>query len=219
MKEMLDYYSKDGEHLGSMEKKRMHQLMIREYKKKGKITIRHKDVKLILMTSKGRIVLQRRSKWKGSNSGMWDKTVGGHVQSEDVPDLSMLKECSEELGIPATIVDNKDFLHAVATTDLRVLGILTKLVYLDNFQSSRTDSKGKKWIEPSMTQFYIGYYDGTIKFIDSESCGIQVFTANELTEEMKSYPKSFTDDMKYIMKKFNKHLKPAPRKVKHVLND
>jgi len=219
MKEMLDYYSEQGELLGSMEKKRMHTLMMREYRKKGKITVRHKDVKLILMTSNGRIVLQRRSKWKGSNQGMWDKTVGGHVQTNDVSDLTMLKECSEELGIPATVVSNDNFKQMVATTDLHVLGILTKLEYLDNFQSSRIDSKGKKWIEPAMTQFYIGYYDGTINFIDTEACGIQMLSPDELKEEMKNHPKSFTDDMRYILKRYKNKLKPAPKKVAKVLND
>ena len=56
----------------------------------------------------------------------------------------MLKECSEELGIPSTVVSNEEFERTVATTDLHILGILTQLVYLDNFQSTRMGNDGKK---------------------------------------------------------------------------
>jgi len=219
MQEMLDYFSEEGELLGSMEKKAMHEKMRQEFMKKGKITVRHSHVRLILMNSKGRLILQRRSKWKGDNAGLWDKTIGGHVTSGDSEDLTILKECAEELGIPATVVENERFENTVAVTDLHILGVLTKLVYLDNNQSTRIDKKGKKWIEPNRTQFYIGYYDGPIRFIDSESCGIQVYTLDELDEEMKASPETFTEDMKYIMKKFREILKPAPQHVKKVLND
>jgi len=218
-KEMIDYYSEEGELVGSMEKKRLHEQMRNEYSKKGKITVRHKHVRLILMTSQGRVVLQRRSKWKGDNAGLWDKTIGGHVTSGDTYDLTMLKECAEELGIPATVVKPNEFEHASSVTDLKVLGILTPILSLDNYQSTRGGLNQKKWVEPHMTQFYIGYYDGPIKFIDKESCGIQVFTAQELEDELKKHPEMFTEDMLYIIKKFKNIMKPAPEKREHVLND
>ncbi|MBT4540783.1 NUDIX domain-containing protein [Candidatus Woesearchaeota archaeon] len=218
-KEMVDYYSYEGELIGSMEKKKMHEKMRNEYFKKGKVSVRHKHVRLILMTSKGRVILQKRSKWKGDNPGMWDKTIGGHVTSGDSYDLTMLKECAEELGIPATIVSNEEFKNAVAVTDLQVLGVLTPLTNLDNYQSTRGITDKEKWIEPHMTQFYIGYYDGHIKFIDKEACGIQIFDIDELKDDLKKYPKTFTEDMKYIVKKFKHLIKPAPKKVEHVLND
>ena len=44
-------------------------------------------------------------------------------------------------------------------------------------------------------------------------------TAEELEEEVKESPQLFTEDMKYIIKKFKHILKPAPKKVMHVLND
>jgi len=219
MKEMLDYYSFQGELIGSMEKKNLHKKMRAEYLKKGKITVRHKHVRLILMTSNGRVILQRRSKWKGDNAGLWDKTIGGHVTSGDDYELTMLKECAEELGIPSTVVIPELFKKTVAVTDLHILAVLTPILTLDNYQSTRTDKDKGKWTEPNMTQFYIGYYDGPIKFIDSESCGIQVFTPEELAEELKKYPENFTEDIHYILKKFKKYMKPAPKKIEHVLND
>jgi isopentenyldiphosphate isomerase len=218
MNEMLETYSAEGENVGSVEKSEIHAKMKDEYTKSGKVTLRHKDVKLIVLTSSGRIILQRRSKWKGDNPGKWDKTIGGHVTESDSFDLTMLKECAEELGIPATIVKPEEFEHTVQVTNLYVLGILEKLSYLDNFQSKREQANGTFWVEPSMTQFYIGYYDGAIRFIDKESCGIQVFTLKELEQEMAENPNAFTDDVKYIVEKFKDKIKPIEQKREHVLN-
>ena len=131
----------------------------------------------------------------------------------------MLKECAEELGIPATVVKKEFFERTVSKTDLHVLAVLTKLTELDNYQATYTVKGKNKWVEPQMTRFYIGYYDGAIKFIDNEACGLQTFTAEELEEEVKESPQLFTEDMKYIIKKFKHILKPAPKKVMHVLND
>ena len=218
-KEMLDYYSYEGELIGSMEKKKMHEQMRKEFQKKGKVSVRHKHVRLLLMTSNGRLILQKRSSLKGDNKGMWDKSVGGHVTAGESFDLSMLKECAEELGIPTTIVKEEEFDKAVSVTDLQVIGILKRLTYLDNNQSVRGNSKKGKWTEPNMLQLYIGYYDGHIKFIDKEACGIQIYGIEELEKEIKRNPNEFTEDLKYMVKKFKHLIKPAPKKVKHVLND
>jgi len=218
MVELLEIYSDEGEHIKNVDKKESHITMRDEFFKTGKSTLRHKDIKLLLMTSTGRLILQRRSKWKGDNAGMWDKTVGGHVTAEDSYDITALKECAEELGIPATIVKSEEFDHVVSVTDLNVLGLLKKAKYLDSYKSSRLLHNGKKWIENSMTTFYVGYYDGAIRFIDKESCGIQVFTIEELEQEMNDFPDAFTDDMKYIVKNLKQFIKPAPKKIEHEIN-
>lgn len=46
-----------------------------------------------------------------------------------------------------------------------------------------------------MTTIYLGYYDGPIKFVDGESCGIEVFSLNELEEELKKNKERFTEDV------------------------
>ena len=59
-KEILDFYSEEGEHLGAMEKKKLHEKMRKEYSKKKRVTVRMKHVYLILMNSKGKLILQKR---------------------------------------------------------------------------------------------------------------------------------------------------------------
>ena len=210
--ENLDVYSLKGKLVRHKEKKATHEEMRKEYYEKGKITTMHKHVGVLLANSKGRVILQRRSKWKGDNAGLWDKTIGGHVQAGEDFDLTLLKECAQELGIPATIVKEEEFQRAAETTNLHILAIVKKLGMVDNFQSKRLGPDGKTWVEPNISAFYIGYYDGTIWFIDAESCGLQVFTIDELKEEMKKNPGAFTEDVKYMMQKWGHLIKPVEKK-------
>jgi 8-oxo-dGTP pyrophosphatase MutT (NUDIX family) len=53
-------------------------------------------VQLLLCGSDGRILLQRRRDDK-ENGGLWDKSVGGHVQAGESFDDALLREANEEL--------------------------------------------------------------------------------------------------------------------------
>ncbi len=212
--ELLDIYNWEGEFVGRKEKKLAHEEMRKEFFSTGKIGTKHKHVRLLLMNSKGRVILQKRSKWKGDNPGLWDKSVGGHVPSNNKFDLTILKECSEELGIPATIVKAEEFESVVKTTNLNILAIIRKIDSIDNYQSKRKTTEGKEWTEPSMSVFYIGYYDGSIWFIDGESCGIQLFSLKEIGEELEKNPESFTEDIRYFIKKWGSLIKPIEKETK-----
>jgi isopentenyldiphosphate isomerase len=219
IKEFLDIYSDEGEKIGQMEKKEFHEKLRKEFLEKGSASVRHKHVRLLLLNSKGRLILQRRSKWKGDNAGLWDKTIGGHVSTDEDYDLTMLKECSQELGIPSTIVSEREFDGAVRSTNLHILAILKRVTYLDNFKSKRVDQDGKTWVEPGLSVFYVGYYDGPIQFVDGESCGLQLFSPAEINAEIRKDPDKFTDDIKYMLEKFRSILKPVKNKFALVLSD
>jgi isopentenyldiphosphate isomerase len=49
------------------------------------------------MNSAGRIYLQKRSRIKEENTGMYDKTVGGHIVAGDSANMTVVKECAEEM--------------------------------------------------------------------------------------------------------------------------
>ncbi|MFT4304133.1 MAG: hypothetical protein ACMXYG_06200 [Candidatus Woesearchaeota archaeon] len=59
-----------------------------------------------------------------------------------------------------------------------------------------------------MQTVYIGYYDGPIQFIDGESSGIQMYTAEELDKEIKKDSKVFTEDIKILFNKYKTQLVP-----------
>jgi len=59
-----------------------------------------------------------------------------------------------------------------------------------------------------MTTFHVGYYNGSIRFSDGESSGIEVFSLNELKEEIKNNPIKFTEDLKFMISNYESFLKP-----------
>jgi 8-oxo-dGTP pyrophosphatase MutT (NUDIX family) len=160
------------------------------------------------MNSDGRIYLQKRSKIKDENAGLYDKTVGGHVNENDSFDLTAIRECAEELGFPIAIVSGKEFEKAANITDTQIIGIFKQIEILNDFISKRIDKTGSVFKQPFITAMYIGYFDGAIRFVDGESSGIEVFSIDELKEEIKSHPQNFTEDIKYMIKRYEKYIKP-----------
>lgn len=59
-----------------------------------------------------------------------------------------------------------------------------------------------------MSSFYLGYYDGAIRFVDGESSGIKVFSLEDLKEALEKQPEIFTEDIKYMVEKYGSLLVP-----------
>jgi isopentenyldiphosphate isomerase len=208
MAEQLEIYSDKGRFLTIKDKNESHKEMMEEFIKKGKISNKHKHSRALLLTSSGKLILQKRSKWKGDNPGLWDKSIGGHTFKNESFDFTIVRECAEELQIPTTVVKKSDFKHAVNLIDLRVMGLIFQLEINKNDISLRKMQNGRIWEEPSITAYYLGYYDGHIRFARGESSGFRVSTLKEIEEEMQQNPKMFTKDIFYIIKKWKYLIKP-----------
>lgn len=208
MVEELETFSLSGKFLGVENRKKYYYEVKKEFVEKGKITRQVKTVRLLLMNSSGKIYLQKRSKDKSQNPGLYDKTIGGHVSKRDSWNMTTIRECAEELGFAASILDDKEFEKAKTTTNLEVVGLIRKIDKISNFESVRIDKGGNRFILPQITTIYIGYYDGAIRFIDKETSGIEVFSLNELKKEIKQNPDKFTEDIKFMIKKYEKYLHP-----------
>lgn len=209
MVEVLEVYDLKDKYLGDETRKKIYSEMKKEFDKVGKISRKVKSIRVIIMNSKGRIYLQKRSKLKDENPGLYDKTIGGHVPKGDTWDLTTVRECAEELGFPASIVSPDEFEKAIRITDLNIVGILTKIDYISNFQSVRVTKERTRFIQPFMSSIYVGYYDGPMKFVDGESSGIEVFSLKELKEDIKKHPKKFTEDLRFLISRYEKYFKPA----------
>jgi isopentenyldiphosphate isomerase len=183
-----------------------------EFESKGKITKKVKSIRVLLMNSQGRIYLQKRSKRKEVNPGTYDKTIGGHVPAHHSWNMTLIRECAEELGFPASVVSKKEFDESIKVMDISIIGIFKKIDYIKNFESKRKTRGGKIVSQPWITTIYLGYYDGPIRFVDGESTGIEVFSLDELNEEIKNTPEKFTEDIKFMIKKYKKHLVPIKQK-------
>jgi len=211
MTELLEIYNLKGKLIGVKDKKKFYSEIEKEIAKTGKISKKVKSIRAILLNSKGRLYIQKRSKFKEVNPGLYDKTIGAHLRKGDSWDVTLTRECAEELGFPATVVSKNEFDKVIKSTDLTVVGIFKKIGYIPDFKSLRIDRNGKKIVQHWITTLYIGYFDGSIRFVDGESSGIEVFTLDELDNEIKKYPDRFTEDIKVIIKKYKKFIKPIKK--------
>ena len=208
MVEKLDVYDLDGKQIAVLGRKKFYLEIRKEFAKTGKISKQIKSIRCVFMNSNGRIYLQKRSNLKDENPGLYDKAVGGHVALGDSFDMTMIKESAEELGFPVAILPLKDFEKALKVTNLNVIGLFRQVECVNNFESIRRSKDGSFFIQPYICAFYIGYYDGAICFVDGESSGIEVFSLSELKEEIKNNPQKFTEDIKFMVEKYEKYLKP-----------
>lgn len=208
MAELLEIYDLNGKFMKVEERNKFYSKIKDEFAKKGKISRQVKSIRLILMNSSGRIYLQKRSRLKNENPGLYDKTIGGHVPKGFTWDMTVIKECSEELGFPVAVLSPKEFNKVVKSVDLGIIGIFKKIDYVPNFESVRISQHGKKFIQPFITTIYIGYYDGSIRFADGESSGVEALSLEELKREIKNNPNRFTEDLKFMVKKYGKFLRP-----------
>lgn len=211
-KELLEVFNLKERLLGVEERDAFYAKSRLEYEETGKITRQVRTIRLLLMNSQGRVYVQRRSATKSDNAGLYDKTIGGHVPAGFTFDLVVTKECAEELGFPAAVVGGEDFEKAKAAVPLGVIGIFHRIDYQPGFMSARILKSGERFVQPLMNAFYVGYYDGAIRFADGESSGIEVFSPAELKADIAAKPDKYTEDLKYMIKKYGKYLKPIRKR-------
>lgn len=209
--EDLEIYDLEGKFLNTQNRDDFYKEIKEEYEKCGIITRQVKNIRLMLMTSAGRIYVQKRSKEKSENAGLYDKTVGGHVSAGQNWDVTVVLECHQELGFPIVVLPEKQFEQAVKVTDLSIIGMAKLVDHVENYQSVRKTPKGH-FIQPIISNFYLGYYDGAIWFKDGESTGVEVFELKELKEAVVKEPEKFTEDIKMFINSYGHLLVPLIRK-------
>lgn len=210
MKELLEIYDLNNNLIGTQERDSFYEEIRKEFKETGKITKQIKAIRLILMNSSGRIYIQKRSYIKKENPSLYDKTVGGHVMAGHTWYMTVVRECHEELGFPAVVLSEDEFRMALGVTDLSIIGLFRRVDYITNFISVRKIKDGE-FKQPYITSFYIGYYDGAIRFCDGESTGIEVFTLKQLRKRLKDKPDLFTEDIKFMVEKYEKYFVPIQK--------
>ncbi len=202
MSEKLEIFDLDNEPIAIQDRKDYELEIFNEYQSTGAITKKVKAIRLVLMTSQGRIYLQKRSRSKKTNPGLLDKTIGGHVSAGHSYSLTVVKECAEELGFPSSVLDTAEFKKAAKVTNMQIIGIIRLIEILDDFVSKRELGEGNFLLQPYITGIYYGYYDGPIRFVDGESCGIESFSLEELKTELTNHPERFTDDLRFMIEKY-----------------
>lgn len=65
----------------------------------GNPALRHRAVHVLVFDGTGRLFLQKRSARKDTAPGLWDTSVGGHMQPGEQPEEAARREFQEELGV------------------------------------------------------------------------------------------------------------------------
>ena len=86
----------------------------------------HRAAHLWIVSSDGRVLLQRRAEIKESWPGMWDISVAGHVNAGESPVDAAIREAFEELGIALSA---HELAHAGV---LRYQAVLNEGAYIEN---------------------------------------------------------------------------------------
>ena len=95
--ELLEIYTSKGKKTGKKESKS-------EIHRKG---LFHATVHVWIFTKEGKILIQKRSKKKELNPGVWDVSVAGHVKFNENIKKAAKRETLEEIGIN---INTKDLL-------------------------------------------------------------------------------------------------------------
>ena len=157
--ELLDIVDETGAAIGVADRERIH--------REGLL---HRTVHVWLLTPKGELVFQRRSKSKRTWPGMLDATTAGHVNLHEDFETAAMRELIEETGVVARLVE----LHPIARMH-------------DNATDSITGA-----IHNVLRQVYVVHYDGPLAKLKadvSETFGFEAWpiqTVLQLSEEQKS---------------------------------
>lgn len=61
--------------------------------------LRHRAVHMLIFNPAGELFLQKRSRWKDKNPGLWDSSAAGHVDAGETYEQAAARELQEELKV------------------------------------------------------------------------------------------------------------------------
>jgi isopentenyldiphosphate isomerase len=160
-------------------------------------------VNVFLFTEHGELIVQKRSREKKHNPNLLDKSMGGHVKCGDTPSLTAMIETVQELQTPSIVLNNKiDFIKTYRTleTYLTTTAIIEYVSTIDVVLPKLIN--GKIVQVGNRTHIFFWVYGGKVKNVDREAKGILYYGLEDLLEEMKEFPDTFTQDMHFYIKNY-----------------
>jgi isopentenyldiphosphate isomerase len=135
----------------------------------GDPSLVHRVADVLVVNSKGEILLQKRSPNKDIQPGKWDTSVGGHLNIGEDYDSAAYREMAEELGIEGV---NIEFLYAYPLRNA---------------------------IESENVKTYLCSYDGEILFDSVEITETRFWNIKEIEENLGNgiFTPNFEEEFAY----------------------
>ena len=124
-------------------------------------------IAVFLFNSHGEIFIQKRAYTKNHNPGLFDKSIGGHIQEGDTPDYTTMVETIQEMQTPSMVLKNRDdFLKTfnLLKDYLKTVSIIQYIKTESNVLSRVINQK--KVNIANVSSLYFGVYDGRIRPVD-----------------------------------------------------
>ena len=104
----------------------------------------HPVVHLHVFNSRGEVYLQKRPEWKDIQPGKWDTSVGGHIDYGETPELALVREVSEELGI-TEFTPERVGMYVFESRRERELVYVHRMVYDGEINPSKDELDGGRF--------------------------------------------------------------------------
>ncbi len=139
MSEIFDLVDEQGRILGQARRSEVH----------GNPALLHQVVHVLVFNSRGELFLQKRAENKDVQPGKWDTSVGGHVDTGELPGAAARRELSEELGIPSSPGVNK---KSRSSTEVPTLVFLHDYIHRNDYESELVHTWTCRWDGPFTLQ-------------------------------------------------------------------
>jgi len=209
MSEIINTYLLDDlETVIPMDRGDFYKEQIEIFEKTGKPTRACEVVQIFIFNLNKELLVQKRSYSKKHNSGLLDKSIGGHIRYDDEVNYTVMVETVQELQTPSIVLRNeKDFIKTreLLSDYLTTIGII-KHTHSKLYMPKKLFNNKVIKIANKMHIFF-GIYGGNIRPADREAQGVLFYTLEELSREMKKFPQTFTDDMHILVKDLGHEMK------------
>lgn len=216
MSEIINtYLVNDPESLVPMKRSDFYQEQVKIFKETGNPTRACDIIDILIFNSDGELMVQKRSKNKAHNPGMFDKSIGGHVSYGDTYSHTVMIETVQELQTPSIVLNNKkDF-----DKTLSVLSEYTETIAIIKHNDSETHRltkiiNGEKIDILNRVHLYFGIYNGRTRPVDKEANGVLYYTIEDLVDEMRLAPHMFSYDLSYLINTYKNEIVNFIEKVK-----
>jgi len=106
----------------------------------------HRAVHALVYDENNRLYLQKRSLCKDTNPGLWDTSMGGHLESGESYDQAAVRETFEELGIELDDLPQRLFkLQASKNTGYEFIWVY-KIIYSGTIQPCQIEISQGRWL-------------------------------------------------------------------------